>query len=147
MAKQPKQLNEFTKHVTTALDFLRNDVIAKYLKPHSTAPALYELFVFSDLPAIRMHIMGAPRATLHTALNNPRSYLQCSCCALANVTQMLPTLPDLSIVYKLHLESGQMINLFDWMQVRQSNLFKSLIIRFLNDFCIAGFQIYCFGRY
>lgn len=33
---------------------------------------------------------------------------------------MVATLPDLSIVYKLHLESGHMINLFDWMQAFRS---------------------------
>ena len=25
-------------------------------------------------------------------------------------------LPDLSIVYKLHLESGELINIYDWMR-------------------------------
>ena len=27
-----------------------------------------------------------------------------------------PHLPDISIVYKLHLESGSLINLYDWMK-------------------------------
>ena len=27
-----------------------------------------------------------------------------------------PSLPDISIVYKLHLECGRLINLYDWMQ-------------------------------
>ena len=30
----------------------------------------------------------------------------------------IPTvLPDISIAYKLHLECGRLINLFDWLQV------------------------------
>lgn len=117
MAKQPKQSNEYTKNVRAALDFLRDQVFVKYLLPHSMGPPLYELFVFSDVSAIRSHMIGAPRAALHTALNNPQVYLQCSCCTLTNSTQTAPTLPDLSIVYKLHLECGRMINLFDWLQV------------------------------
>ena len=27
------------------------------------------------------------------------------------------TLPDLSIIYKLHLESRKLINMYDWLQV------------------------------
>lgn len=42
---------------------------------------------------------------------------QCSCCSLDDPGQILPTMPDISIAFKLHLESGQMINLFDWLQV------------------------------
>ena len=30
---------------------------------------------------------------------------------------ILPTLPDICIVYKLHLECGRLINLYDWLQV------------------------------
>lgn len=29
---------------------------------------------------------------------------------------MVTTLPDVSVVYKLHLECGRLINLYDWLQ-------------------------------
>lgn len=116
MARRPKPVNRFTRTVRQGLDYLR-DKIAEFVLPFGRGPHLLELFVFNDLAAVRTHIMGAPRAALHTALNNPHCYLQCDCCTLENTQQLLPTLPDLSIVYKLHLESGHMINLFDWLQV------------------------------
>lgn len=116
MARQPKKVNKFTRTVRQGLDSI-HEKIAKFLLPFSRGPHLLELFVFNDLSAVRTHIMGAPRASLHTGLHNPHCYLQCACCALENEQQMAPTLPDLSIIYKLHLESGHMINLFDWLQV------------------------------
>lgn len=116
MVKQPNQSNEYSKHVTATLDFLRS-VFVKYLVPHSMGPALHELFVFSDVYAVRSHIMGAPRGALDIALNDPQSYLECSCCTLTNSAQMVATLPDLTIVYKLHKECGRMINLYDLLQV------------------------------
>lgn len=41
--------------------------------------------------------------------------LQCNCCELSHVGQLLPTMPDLSIVYKLLSECGQQVNIYDWL--------------------------------
>lgn len=54
------------------------DELGKYLIPFNKGPTLYELFVFDDVKSVRPHIMGAPRAALHTALQNPQLYLQVS---------------------------------------------------------------------
>lgn len=116
MSKQPRAVSAFAAAVADALRYLRTDVLAVHLRPFARAPPLFELHRFGDVTAVRAHIMGAPRAALHTALNTPQCYLLCDCCQLDNATQMRSGLPDLSIVYKLHLESGHMINLFDWMQ-------------------------------
>lgn len=42
---------------------------------------------------------------------------QCKCCAIENTNshQLLPTMPDNSIAYGLLLESGQQVNIYDWM--------------------------------
>lgn len=42
-------------------------------------------------------------------------HFQCKCCALENTNQLLPTMPDNSIAYGLLLESGQQVNIYDWM--------------------------------
>ena len=42
---------------------------------------------------------------------------QCECCR-GEVGTIQDTLPDVSIAYKLHLECGRIINLYDWLQVR-----------------------------
>ena len=43
------------------------------------------------------------------------SIAQCACCP-NNPSLASPSLPDLSLVYRLHLECGKLINLYDWMQ-------------------------------
>lgn len=58
-----------------ALIYLK-DQLTKYLIPFNKGPTLHELFVFDDVKSVRQHIMGAPRAVIHTALQNPNIYLQ-----------------------------------------------------------------------
>lgn len=120
MSKQEIPISQFTKNVHFMLHFIRDEVFAKFLVPLSRAPALHELFVFGDVGAVRRNVVGAPRAAIHTALTNPYFYLQCDCCELKSCCQILPTLPHLSVAYKLHLECGRMINLFDWLQAFRS---------------------------
>lgn len=119
MAKEEKHISEFSKTVESNLEFLKTEIIGKFLKPLTKAPALNELFVFSDIATARRNTVGAPRAALHMGLNNPQFYLQCKCCDLQSGS-LVSTLPDLSVVYKLHLECGKMINIFDWLQAFRS---------------------------
>ncbi|KAG4080614.1 hypothetical protein HA402_006215 [Bradysia odoriphaga] len=114
-ASKSKFSSEVRKQMDITLAYIK-DQLTKYLVPFNKGPALHELFVFDDVRSVRQHIMGAPRAVIHNALQNPHIYLQCSCCTLDDPAQILPSLPDVSIAFKLHLESGQMINLFDWLQ-------------------------------
>uniref|UniRef100_A0A1B0AGG4 Origin recognition complex subunit 3 n=1 Tax=Glossina pallidipes TaxID=7398 RepID=A0A1B0AGG4_GLOPL len=120
MSKEEKPVSELTKLVQELLSYIEKQIIDEHLGPLEHAPALHELFIFSDINSVRRNMIGTPRASLHMALNNPHLYLQCSCCSLREHTQLLPTLPDLSIVYKLHLECGRMINLYDWLQAFRS---------------------------
>ena len=39
--------------------------------------------------------------------------------------EITPDLPDAAVAYKLHLECGKMINLFDWLQVSSVLIIKS----------------------
>ncbi|XP_065056849.1 origin recognition complex subunit 3-like [Rhopilema esculentum] len=106
---------------STPYDNLRNEVIdcwdsifRKYLKCPMLLP-LHELFIFDAKESVMPHINPAPRLSVQNALRDPHFYLKCKCCKIdAEDTQ--ETLPDLSIVYKIHLECGKMINLYDWMQ-------------------------------
>lgn len=122
--KQDKQqaTSEFACAVNKLLAYIETKLVLNYLRPLQNAPPLHELYVFSDISTVRRNIIGAPRAALHTALNNPHFYMQCKCCALQDQSLLTGTMPDLSIVYKLHLECGRMINLFDWLQAFRSVL-------------------------
>ncbi|KAG9062308.1 Origin recognition complex subunit 3 [Linnemannia hyalina] len=62
-----------------------------------------------------------PRASIQTALGQPEVYLNCDCCrppsgsagqSLADM--VLPTQHDTCILYKLYVECGRMINMYDW---------------------------------
>ena len=47
---------------------------------------------------------------------NSRLFPQCKCCP-NDVGTIQDTMPDISVAYKLHLECGRLINLYDWLQV------------------------------
>lgn len=162
-ATKSKSSSDLRKQMDITLTYVK-DQLTKYLIPFSSGPTLHELFVFDDVKSVRHHIMGAPRAVVHTALQNPNIYLQvmnatqqtsyrrtnkiflvfaqCTCCTLDDPTQITPTLPDISIAFKLHLESGQMINLFDWLQVMFSTSSQHWPVLFIpNFFSLQAFNI------
>lgn len=74
-ANKSKLSNDLRKQMDSTLTYIK-DELSKYLIPFNKGPTLYELFVFDDVKSVRQHIMGAPRAALHTALQNPQMYLQ-----------------------------------------------------------------------
>ncbi|XP_046664518.1 origin recognition complex subunit 3 [Homalodisca vitripennis] len=106
--------NEFEQARSKLLNYLRKNVFQKYLVSPSSLP-LHEVFLIDNVSTKR-HIVGAPRAAIHTALHNPHHYLQCDCCKMSSDGEILHTMPDVCIVYKLHLESGALINMYDWLQ-------------------------------
>lgn len=70
---------------------------------------------FNDLSAIRDQIKAVPRCSIQRALTQPGKYMMCPCCQ-CDEESILPTMPDICIVYKLHLECGTLVNLYDWLQ-------------------------------
>ncbi|KAK1134513.1 hypothetical protein K0M31_007294 [Melipona bicolor] len=97
------------------IDYLNQKVFSLYLVNPHYVPA-NEIFCFSDGNLAKQHIRGSLRAAIHSGLNDPHVYLNCECCKLENDDAILSTLPDLSIIYKLHLESRKLINMYDWLQ-------------------------------
>lgn len=106
---------EYENQLWRCLDYMK-EIMEKYLQPIPEAPAFYEFSAFTDHQSAKRQIVGAPRGALHNALSNPQHYLHCSCCDMPENERILPTLPDVSIGYKLHLECNQFINLYDWLQ-------------------------------
>jgi len=102
-------------------DIIRNELLSSLysiltdlLIPPVTLP-LHEVFVFSAPGAIRRHLVGAPRAALHTALTDPWEYLENDELKISDPGEIPATLPDICIGYKLHLECPKLINLYDWL--------------------------------
>lgn len=76
---------------------------------------LHEIFYFNDLASIKDQIKASPRCSIQRALIEPGKYLNCPCC-MCDTDSIMPSMPDICIVYKLHLECGTLINLYDWLQ-------------------------------
>lgn len=109
-------MTEFEKARSETLDNFTEIILRQFLIPPTTMP-LNELLIFDDLPSIKRKIVGEDRAAQYTAFINPQHYLCCDCCELEFTEQIFKTMPDISIVYKLHLESRfDQINIYDWLQ-------------------------------
>ncbi|BES99807.1 Origin recognition complex subunit [Nesidiocoris tenuis] len=96
------------------LNYVMGEMLPEKLRPFTNAP-LAEVVTLSETEA-RHRVVPRIRAPIHTALNNPAHYLMCDCCKISENGEILPSMPDLCIVYKLHLESGALINMYDWLQ-------------------------------
>lgn len=126
---QPR--NRYEKARTRLLDHISQEILPRFLKPPMLRP-FHELFFFGydreAVSEVQSCVVGAHRAAIHAALNDPWCYLKCPCCKLPNDSAILRSMPDIAIVYKLHLEHGKMINLYDWLQA-----FNCIINPVTND--------------
>ncbi|KAJ8291179.1 hypothetical protein GJAV_G00022300 [Gymnothorax javanicus] len=102
-------------------ELLRNETIEymdSLVRKHLTKPEsqpLYEVCYFTSSGALRYHLNATPRTSIQTALTRPHCYLQNE--DLRSETGAISSsAPDICIVYKLHLECGRLINLYDWLE-------------------------------
>ncbi|KAI1321579.1 Origin recognition complex subunit 3 [Mortierella claussenii] len=120
-ARLPKgALGTYTVLVTE-VDQLFTRLFKTYLVCHTTMP-LNEVFYYSQVKIQQKAFLPQPRASIQTALGQPELYLNCECChppsgssgttSLAEL--VLPTQHDTCILYKLYVECGRMINMYDW---------------------------------
>lgn len=103
----------FEKTRQSAISTL-DEMFQRYLLCPAGQP-LHEAFYYSQAETAKQRLSGCPRVAIQTALNNPRYYLNCSCCDI-EPGSIQDTLPDISVAFKLHLECGRLINLYDWLQ-------------------------------
>ncbi|KAF6200551.1 hypothetical protein GE061_004994 [Apolygus lucorum] len=96
------------------LNYVMDEMVPAKLRSFTQAP-LWEIVTLVESEA-RYRVVPRIRAPIHTALNNPAHYLMCECCKIVDDDEILPSMPDLCIAYKLHLESGSLINMYDWLQ-------------------------------
>ncbi|CAZ84501.1 unnamed protein product [Tuber melanosporum] len=76
---------------------------------------LHEVF-FYDLRSPHSAVFAPkPRSTIERGLSQPQDYLACSCCTSADGDEVgiRGTQPPASIIYRLYLESGALINIYD----------------------------------
>ncbi|KAM3930599.1 origin recognition complex subunit 3 [Leptodactylus fuscus] len=105
--KKPSRFESLRLEVVNFLDGLVRDFLTR-----PEEQPLYEVVYFSGASILRRHLNAVPRIALHTALNNPSTYLK----SLENDGTLSSAAPDICIAYKLHLECGRLINLYDWLE-------------------------------
>ncbi|KAA0711474.1 Origin recognition complex subunit 3 [Triplophysa tibetana] len=105
----------------SSFEILRNEVlqyidelVREYLTPAELQP-LSEVCYYSSSGVLRQRLNAAPRTSIQAALSHPFHYLQNEALKTNDGT-VSSNAPDLCIIYKLHLECGRLINLYDWLE-------------------------------
>ncbi|XP_056152114.1 origin recognition complex subunit 3 [Lampris incognitus] len=112
-SRRAKKLSRYEVLRNKSLEFI-DGLVRTYLLPPETHP-LNEVCYYSSSPILRRHLNATPRTSIQTALSNPYHYLQNSSLRTEDGT-VSNAAPDICIVYKLHLECGRLINLYDWLE-------------------------------
>ncbi|KAI9318682.1 origin recognition complex subunit 3 N-terminus-domain-containing protein [Dichotomocladium elegans] len=92
-----------------------SQTLKQYLRSFTDVP-LYELVYYTNVKLHEKSFSAQPRAAVQTGLGQAHHYLNCACCNKLKDSRghILPSEPDASILYKLYLECGRLINLYDW---------------------------------
>lgn len=112
-----KDSTKLHEKVVELLQFMVRD----YMQPIECIP-LHEIVCFKDVEKLQLALVGDPRRRIQVDLLESKKLLQCSCCSNGG-KNLLPSLPDTSIMYNLAQEHGDVINLHDWYQS-----FKSIVV-------------------
>lgn len=112
-SRRAKKLSRFEIVRNEAVDFIDN-LVKNHLSTPESQP-LYEVCYYTSSATVRRHLNATPRTSIQAALTNPYYYIQNDKLktedgAVSNAA------PDICISYKLHLECGRLINLFDWLE-------------------------------
>ncbi|TPX41156.1 hypothetical protein SeMB42_g03233 [Synchytrium endobioticum] len=83
------------------------------LKPY-TSVALHEIMYISSRKGQGRAFNPEVGAAVKGSLTVSRKYLNCDCCSEIDPREPHPTLEDTQIAYRLYLECGKLINLYDW---------------------------------
>ncbi|KAI8093724.1 origin recognition complex subunit 3 N-terminus-domain-containing protein [Halteromyces radiatus] len=92
-------------------DWLQS-ILRHDLRSYTSIPA-HELIYYTHVKLHEKSFAPQPRGSIQTALNQSQYYLNCDCCQ-QDRQSLLPSEQDTSLLYKLYLECGRMINLYDW---------------------------------
>ncbi|XP_070698589.1 origin recognition complex subunit 3 isoform X2 [Pempheris klunzingeri] len=112
-SRRSKKLSPFEVLRNEALEFI-DSLVKSHLSPPESQ-TLYEVCYFSSSATVRRHLNATPRISIQAALTNPYYYLQNDSLKTEDGT-VSNAAPDICIAYKLHLECGRLINLYDWLE-------------------------------
>ncbi|XP_074517177.1 origin recognition complex subunit 3 [Sebastes fasciatus] len=111
--RRSKKLSPFEALRNEALEFI-DGLVKSHLSPPESQ-TLNEVCYYTSSATVRRHLNAAPRTSIQAALNTPYYYLQNERLKTEDGT-VSNAAPDICLVYKLHLECGRLINLYDWLE-------------------------------
>ncbi|XP_044022020.1 origin recognition complex subunit 3 isoform X1 [Siniperca chuatsi] len=112
-SRRSKKLSPFEALRNDALEFI-DSLVKSHLSPPESQ-TLNEVCYYSSSATVRHHLNATPRTSIQAALSSPYYYLQNDSLKTEDGT-VSNAAPDICIVYKLHLECGRLINLYDWLE-------------------------------
>uniref|UniRef100_A0A3Q3WLZ9 Origin recognition complex subunit 3 n=1 Tax=Mola mola TaxID=94237 RepID=A0A3Q3WLZ9_MOLML len=112
-SRRAKKLSPFESLRNETLEFI-DGLVKTHLSPPESHP-LYEVCYYSSSTTVRRHLNATPRTSIQAALSCPYYYLQNESLKTEDGT-VSNAAPDICIAYKLHLECGRLINLYDWLE-------------------------------
>ncbi|KAG7224190.1 hypothetical protein INR49_019925, partial [Caranx melampygus] len=112
-SRRSKRLSPFEVVRNEALEFI-DSLVKSHLSPPESQP-LYEVCYYSSSAIVRRHLNATPRTSIQAALSSPYYYLQNENLKTEDGS-VSNAAPDICIAYKLHLECGRLINLYDWLE-------------------------------
>uniref|UniRef100_A0A3B5AVP3 Origin recognition complex subunit 3 n=1 Tax=Stegastes partitus TaxID=144197 RepID=A0A3B5AVP3_9TELE len=112
-SRRSKKLSPFEVLRNEALEFV-DSLVKSHLSPPESQ-TLHEVCYYSSSAVVRRHLNATPRTSIQAALSSPYYYLQNESLKTEDGT-VSNAAPDICIAYKLHLECGRLINLYDWME-------------------------------
>ncbi|GLD67753.1 zinc finger protein 292-like protein [Lates japonicus] len=111
--RRSKKLSPFEVLRNEALDFI-DGLVKSHLSPPESQ-TLNEVCYYSSSATVRRHLNATPRTSIQAALSSPYYYLQNDNLKTEDGS-VSNAAPDICIAYKLHLECGRLINLYDWLE-------------------------------
>ncbi|XP_035023735.2 origin recognition complex subunit 3 isoform X3 [Hippoglossus stenolepis] len=112
-SRRSKKLSPFEVLRNEAIDFI-DGLVKSHLSPPESQ-TLNEVCYYSSSATVRRHLNATPRTSIQAALNSPYYYIQNDNLKTEDGS-VSNAAPDICIAYKLHLECGRLINLFDWLE-------------------------------
>ncbi|GAB6032842.1 Origin recognition complex subunit 3 [Chamberlinius hualienensis] len=109
-----KRKSPFDKLRCNIADYLE-EFAGEMLKNYKNI-ALHEVYYYDNVKSLKSSFIGDFNSSIKKALGDPSFYIKCKCCVTEDNSRILPTYPDISIAYKLLLEGGRLVNLYDWLQ-------------------------------
>uniref|UniRef100_A0A8C1F9Y8 Origin recognition complex subunit 3 n=1 Tax=Cyprinus carpio carpio TaxID=630221 RepID=A0A8C1F9Y8_CYPCA len=112
-SRRTKRMNPFEVLRSQVIEFI-DSLVREYLTPAELQP-LNEVCYYNSSGVLRQRLNVTPRTSIQAALSHPFYYLQNESLK-TDAGTISSAAPDLCIVYKLHLECGRLINLYDWLE-------------------------------